>query len=133
MGRWTRGRSAGGGYAGHRCVRGALGQLLGYAARCTQPIHRLTAWFPTTAGAGRYPILNTSGVGCLYSGGGHPVGNDPLRVCGDRVAPWLPVLALPRMFRIMLRAATDPRVQRVARPKVRTFVPSGKAVLVIVS
>ena len=65
MGRWTRGRSASGGYADHCYVRGALGQLLGYAAHCAQPIQRLTALFPMTASGRRYPLLNTYGIGAF--------------------------------------------------------------------
>jgi hypothetical protein len=35
--------------ARHRYVREALGQLLDYAAHCTQPVNRLTALFPNAA------------------------------------------------------------------------------------
>jgi hypothetical protein len=55
---------------GHRYVREALGQLLDYAAHCTQPLNRLTALFPGKPTASDVRMLHAYGIDCLYWAGG---------------------------------------------------------------
>jgi hypothetical protein len=56
---------------GHRYVREALGQLLDYAAHCTQPLNRLTALFPGKPTATDVRLLHAYGIDCLsWEGGG---------------------------------------------------------------
>jgi hypothetical protein len=52
--------------AGHRYVREALGQLLDYAAHCTQPLNRLTALFPAKPTASDVRFLHAYGIDCVY-------------------------------------------------------------------
>jgi hypothetical protein len=56
--------------AAHRYVRDALGQLLDYAADCTQPLNRLTALFPAKPTARDVRLLHAHGIDCLYWQGG---------------------------------------------------------------
>jgi len=56
--------------AGHRYVRDALGQLLDYAAHCTQPLNRLTALFPARPADKDIQLLHAYGVDCLHWEGG---------------------------------------------------------------
>jgi hypothetical protein len=56
--------------AGHRYVREALGQLLDYAAHCTQPLNKLTALFPAKPTASDVYLLHAYGIDCLYWEGG---------------------------------------------------------------
>jgi hypothetical protein len=56
--------------AGHRYVREALGQLLDYAAHCTQPLNRLTALFPAKPTDRDVRLLHAYGIDCLYWEGG---------------------------------------------------------------
>jgi hypothetical protein len=56
--------------AGHRYVREALGQLLDYAAHCTQPLNRLTALFPSKPTDRDVQLLHAYGIDCLYWEGG---------------------------------------------------------------
>lgn len=55
--------------AEHRYVRQALGQLLDYAAHCTQPINRLTALFPAAPRSADIRLLHLYGIDCLYWAG----------------------------------------------------------------
>ena len=54
----------------HRYVREALGQLLDYAAHCTQPLNRLTALFPGKPTASDIRLLHAYGIDCVYWEGG---------------------------------------------------------------
>ena len=54
----------------HRYVRQALGQLLDYAAYCTQPLSRLTALFPEVPKSSDVRLLHVYGIDCLYWAGG---------------------------------------------------------------
>jgi hypothetical protein len=56
--------------ARHRYVRDALGQLLDYAAHCTQPLNRLTALFPAKPTDRDIRLLHAYGIDCLYWKGG---------------------------------------------------------------
>jgi len=56
--------------AGHRYVREALGQLLDYAAHCTQPLNSLTALFPAKPADRDVGLLHAYGIDCLYWEGG---------------------------------------------------------------
>jgi hypothetical protein len=56
--------------AKHRYVREALGQLLDYAAHCTQPVNRLTALFPESPAPRDIRLLHLYGIDCLYWAGG---------------------------------------------------------------
>ena len=56
--------------AEHRYVRQALGQLLDYAAHCTQPLNRLTALFPAAPTPPDIRLLHLYGIDCLHWAGG---------------------------------------------------------------
>jgi hypothetical protein len=56
--------------AEHRYVRQALGQLLDYAAHCTQPLSQLTALFPAAPSTADIKLLHRYGIDCLYWEGG---------------------------------------------------------------
>lgn len=56
--------------AEHRYVRQALGQLLDYAAHCSQPLNGLTALFPALPAAAEIQLLHLYGIDCLYWAGG---------------------------------------------------------------
>jgi len=82
--------------AAHRYVRDALGQILDYAAHCTQPVNRLSALFPAKPTDSDVRLLNAYGIDCLYWEGG----NDFLRhlaahpdrkcTCCNAEPPWCP-------------------------------------------
>lgn len=56
--------------ADHHYVRQALGQLLDYAAHCTQPLSQLTVLFPTRPAPSDIRLLHLYGIDCLYWVGG---------------------------------------------------------------
>jgi hypothetical protein len=56
--------------AEHGYVRQALGQLLDYAAHCTQPLNGLTALFPEAPARADIHLLHLYGIDCVHWAGG---------------------------------------------------------------